>query len=88
MPRTNRIITTTAAFVGAIVIATAAMAEAQSPQLSRAEMRTVASACKSDVQTLCAGVQPGGGRIGQCLQQNAEKVSASCKQTLSEVLAK
>lgn len=37
------------------------------------------SACKLDVQTLCADVQRGGGRIMQCLKSHADKVSPDCK---------
>ena len=40
----------------------------------------VAAACKSDVQRLCAGVQPGGGRIGECLKAHVSEVSPGCLQ--------
>ena len=76
------------ALLGFALVGSAGLAAAQTQQLSQSEMRAVAKACKNDVKTLCPGIQPGGGRIGQCLQQNAERVSAPCKQTLSEVLAK
>jgi Cysteine rich repeat len=36
-------------------------------------------ACDSDIQTLCAGVQPGGGRILACLKEHKDKVSDPCK---------
>ena len=78
----------TAFLASSMLVGMIASAAAQSPQVSKAEMRAIAQVCKSDVETLCKGVQPGGGRIGQCLQQNAEKVSAPCQQKLSEVLAK
>jgi len=38
-----------------------------------------AAACKQDVQTLCPGVQPGGGRIVACLKSHAEQVSPDCR---------
>jgi Cysteine rich repeat len=38
-----------------------------------------AAACKQDVQTLCPGIQPGGGRIVACLKSHAEQVSPDCK---------
>jgi hypothetical protein len=41
------------------------------------------SSCKADVASLCAGVQPGAGRIAACLKQNAEKVSPACKDALA-----
>jgi hypothetical protein len=37
------------------------------------------AACKPDVQTLCADVQRGGGRIMECLKSHADKVSPECK---------
>lgn len=37
------------------------------------------AACKLDVQTLCADVQRGGGRIMECLKSHADKVSPDCK---------
>ncbi|WP_018701116.1 cysteine rich repeat-containing protein [Amorphus coralli] len=88
MHRPIAVVASAAAVVGALATATAAMAQAQSPQISRAEMRTIAQACKADVQTLCAGVERGDGRIGQCLKDNAAQVSTPCKQALTEVLAK
>jgi Cysteine rich repeat len=44
-----------------------------------AEMR---AACEADVAKLCAGVQPGGGRIMQCLAQHKGDVSDGCKQAI------
>jgi hypothetical protein len=53
-----------------------------------AEMRDVLEevhqACEDDVQTLCPGIRPGGGRIAACLKENAAKVSAGCKARLAE----
>jgi hypothetical protein len=42
------------------------------------------AACQSDLQTLCAGIQPGGGRIAQCLKAHADQVSQGCKTALAE----
>jgi hypothetical protein len=41
-----------------------------------AAMRT---ACAGDAQRLCAGVQPGGGRIVACLRAHKDSVSERCK---------
>ncbi len=35
-------------------------------------------ACRSDVQTFCQGVQPGGGRIKDCLQDHYKQISDAC----------
>ena len=39
-------------------------------------------ACDTDIQALCAGVQPGGGRILACLKQHQDQVSDVCKQAV------
>ena len=44
-------------------------------------------ACRADVEQLCAGVEPGGGRIMQCLREHQDRVSASCKSAISEARA-
>jgi hypothetical protein len=36
--------------------------------------------CANDVRALCAGVQPGGGRIIACLKQHRDALSPQCKQ--------
>ena len=42
------------------------------------------AACKADVEKLCSGMQPGGGRIVGCLKQNEAQVSAACKDALAK----
>ena len=49
-----------------------------------AERQEVRRACESDLQTLCKGVQPGGGRIISCLKQNYDKLSPGCQQALTK----
>ncbi len=34
--------------------------------------------CTEEIRTFCADVQPGGGRILQCLKNNAAKLSPAC----------
>ena len=45
-------------------------------------------ACKADVEKLCSGMQPGGGRIAGCLKQNEAQVSAACKEALAKTRGK
>jgi hypothetical protein len=42
-------------------------------------MAAVRAACAEDVQKLCAGVQPGGGRIVACLKEHKDSLSDGCK---------
>jgi len=41
------------------------------------------AACRADVQQFCTGVPIFGGRIAQCLEQNADKLSAGCKKAIA-----
>jgi hypothetical protein len=45
----------------------------------------VASQCRSDIESTCANVQQGQGRIAQCLVDNKSRLSPSCDQALTEV---
>lgn len=38
--------------------------------------------CRGDVQRFCAGMELGGGRIAQCLEDNAAKLSTGCKKAI------
>jgi hypothetical protein len=40
--------------------------------------------CTQDIQKLCPGVEPGGGRIMKCLQEHVVEVSEACKERLHE----
>ncbi len=41
-------------------------------------------ACKGDVEKFCKDVQPGGGRIMQCLKQHSSELSPICKNTFNK----
>ena len=45
----------------------------------------VAEQCMTDVQTLCSDVKEGDGRILMCLDEQADGVSDTCKQAISDV---
>ena len=40
---------------------------------------TLREACRTDVQKLCAGVQPGGGRIRECISAHRDELSPGCR---------
>jgi hypothetical protein len=42
----------------------------------------LAGACLTDAKKLCPGVQPGGGKIRECLKTNVKDLSDSCKDVL------
>jgi len=44
--------------------------------------------CSTDIQSLCAGVKPGGGRVLACLQQHvaAGELSVGCSTILSKAI--
>src|ERR1019366_10714037 len=61
-----------------ITISSASFAGAQAggpPSLA-----AIRAACADDAQKLCAGVQPGGGRIVACLREHKDSLSDRCKQ--------
>jgi hypothetical protein len=58
------------------------------PLRPREELFIVRSACGADIRTLCAGVQPGGGRIVQCIASNAVSLSPGCKEVLAPFAAR
>jgi hypothetical protein len=41
-------------------------------------------ACKNDIQTLCAGVERGGGRIRDCMRQHQAQISTACKVAIAD----
>jgi hypothetical protein len=45
-------------------------------------------ACRGDVERLCPGIAPGGGRISACLHANQAQVSTPCKAELASVARK
>ena len=50
-----------------------------------AALSYVAKECEADLAANCSGVQPGQGRLLQCLEQNEAKVSQRCKGALKDV---
>ena len=50
-------------------------------------LKEVHQACEEDIHFLCAGIQPGGGRIAACLKQSESEVSAGCKAQIAAAKA-
>ena len=72
-----------------IVLLAAVAALAAGPALAQSGggQQAARAACAADVQKLCQGVQPGGGRLLQCLKAHATQVSAGCKWALAQLRA-
>ncbi len=58
------------------------------PMRPREELFVLRSACGGDVRSLCGGIQPGGGRIVQCLATKEASLSPACKEVLSQFAAR
>jgi len=57
------------------------------PMRPREVLFVVRSACGGDVRALCPGVEPGGGRIIECLATQAASLSPACKEVLAPFAA-
>lgn len=49
------------------------------------ELQAIRTYCRSDVERLCKGVEPGGGRIKECLKAHANEMSVGCAKALQEL---
>jgi hypothetical protein len=49
--------------------------------------RAEQGACKADVQKLCKDVQPGEGRIVECMKQHQKELSPKCASQMKQVQA-
>ena len=53
-----------------------------------AEDRDKPGACRADVEKLCKGVQPGGGRIAMCMKQHESELSPGCREAIAKAKEK
>jgi hypothetical protein len=52
------------------------------------DMQHFRTACAGDVKQLCPDIQPGGGNVLQCLEENYKEVSENCYQALKHFQTK
>jgi hypothetical protein len=81
--RTSIILCVIAVFAECLLLPQTSSAQTASSQVSDAR-----TACAADIQKLCAGVAPGGGRILACLKQHKDQVSNGCKQAILSAMGK
>lgn len=74
--------------VGAAGGFSSALAQTQTPPISRAEAMEVARICRSDLKAFCAGLKPGNGALAMCLMENRDKLSADCRARVETMAAR
>ena len=47
--------------------------------IAMAQTAAERAACQADFEKLCAGVEPGGGRVVECLAKQLDKLTPQCK---------
>ncbi|HEY5101233.1 MAG TPA: cysteine rich repeat-containing protein [Steroidobacteraceae bacterium] len=45
---------------------------------------SVAAACKQDIHALCKDIQPGEGRVKECMKAHRDQLSPGCKSAIKE----
>ena len=51
------------------------------------EMADIRTYCMSDMERLCKGIEPGGGRILKCLKAHKKEMTVGCAQALQKLKA-
>ena len=58
------------------------------PPAQAAEMADFKTYCMSDIERLCKGIEPGGGRILKCLKARKKEMTVGCAQALQKLKAR
>lgn len=66
------------------VFSAGALAQSMLEQLEK-EKAVLEKYCKADVERLCRGVEPGGGKIKECLAKHKDEMSVGCAKALQEL---
>jgi hypothetical protein len=68
-----------------LIVSAAMPAFAQQPSQLDKELEALRTYCKADIERLCPKVEPGGGKIKECLMQHKEKLEVGCAQALQKL---
>ena len=49
------------------------------PMSALAESGLMQGACMNDIKSLCGSIQPGGGRVRDCMKDHRTQLSIACK---------
>ena len=71
-----------------LLVSAALPAFAQQPSQLDQELEMLRAYCKPDIERLCPKVEPGGGKIKECLMQNKMELSVGCAKALEELKKK
>ncbi len=77
----------TTLIMAALALALAGAAAAQTGEGGAGQRGLVRKACLPDIEQLCAGTEPGGGRLIQCLREHQDRLSEACRSALSDARA-
>lgn len=75
-------------FALALILTGATPALAQQQGQGGAVARELRSACQADTKKHCDGIQPGGGRLLQCLKGKQAELSQPCQAALAKLPAR
>lgn len=70
------------AIVVAVTCVVAASVQAQQQSVPP-NMEKIRQTCGTDIQRLCPGIQPGGGRLMQCMRGHQSELSSGCQAALA-----
>ena len=61
---------------------------AQQPSQTDKELEALRTYCKTDIERLCSKVEPGGGKIKECLIRNQDSMTVGCAKALQNLKKK